>query len=713
MFGSQCNSIGNYSQNAINVGNTMIATFRKLLEDPKCSNSQGLIDSLYNFQTQLRSSYASFKESQVIELERRIEDLTMALNSVTDPVLLSQIISQLSSARLQLISAKSSYEADETIYNRSRKLDGYYVAASSLKQMFQKLPDIQFCSDNYLNFSNQIISNGLNVASYFVNPGLSSAMSGLAVLTNTAIDAIVEVARNRRLAKLNEIMLPTALSCSVEVLTNMYCETIRAEKIIKKYSDYEENNMELWRGIPFIFRKLPPLLEWMEYLRAGAPASDSYDSQRRIDVLRNEAYLKELKQRVDGFISNTDIEIPTVGENLDSYIMNKANEVVTLLRSSQAILTINGNDFLPFRLLGFSEIPSCDFQGRISPCSSLIVFKTYYSNGTGKLGYTFALSDWSNIKRIYLDVYREAVNFVNGQLARVVNEDQEIVLTRAFEGYRGKESPYKIIQDLISYLNGAKQYLSKNNTDDNYSPQILNIESTQVILTEVLDLLDKWKKSGRVLIPGGTLTPNGLNQEAGELLNKIYEKLKLDTGDRFFLERVKGAIRWDIIARVNNGDFDKELIQIIQLNNNNVISDITAYKLFDLQEMINDIANAKGILKGTLDTFFGETEKFYLRSLDLIDERNLDHTLKEKICIHLLSSNFFTKKKIGEKFLAHCIGKRFDSIFTNANLFIRFDDYIKSNGDYNSSFDDRVCLFNKFMREVSIREQFKNNLPNN
>lgn len=704
MFSGQCSSVGNYTNNAINVGNALISSFKKLMEDPKCSSSQGLIDSMSTFQSRLNDLNSDSSEYQVIELERRIEELTMSLNTVTDVGLLSQIAAQLASARLQLISAKSFYETNSSVRSGNRKNSGYYYAAYSLRQMFQKLPDIQFCSDNYSILANQIISNSLNVASYFVNPGLSAAMSGVAVLTNAAIDAIREVVRNRRLAKLNEIMLPTALSCSAEVLTNRYCENLRAETVIKKYSEYEETNNQVWRGIPFIFRKLGPLLEWMEYVRAGSPASDNFDSERRIEVLRNEGILKELKQRIDGKISTTDLEIPNLGSNLDSFILTKIGELVSLLMSSPTVSTLNSYGRISFRLIGFGDIPSCDYQGRISPCGSLQEFRLYYSNGTTKPGYTFSLADWIKAKENYGIIYREAVNFVNSQLTRVVNEDQEIVMARAFEGYHGKESPYVILGDLLLYLKEISEYLIKNNSDGKYNPQIQNIESSRITFNEVWNYLNQWKNSTYTSSPN---SPNELNNRASEVLGKIYEKLNLNTGDRFFLERIRAAIRWDIIARMNNGEFDRELMEIIRLNNQNVISDITAYKLFNLQDMINDIANSKGILKITLKTFFDLTKNHFLRALELIEANNLDASLKEKICVHLLATDFFLDKKTGLKFYNYCKGTRFNSIFQNANLSIIFDNHVNLQREFSTKFEDRVCLFNRFMREVNIREHVK------
>ena len=182
--------------------------------------------------------------------------------------------------------------------SKEYQYEGYYTAASSLRNFFQTLPQLQNCRNKLGRQFVQLLGNGLTVGSYFINPALSVAMSGASSVITTAMDAIYEIAKKRKVYKLSESTLPTALSCSSEVLTNMYCETLRAERIVKKYADWEEDQVRTWEGIPFVIRRITPLIDWLELVRAGSPASDSFDAQRRLEVMELNSTLDELKQKV-------------------------------------------------------------------------------------------------------------------------------------------------------------------------------------------------------------------------------------------------------------------------------------------------------------------------------------------------------------------------------------------------------------------------------
>ena len=706
LFSAHCSSVGGSTRNALNVADGLVDSFESLIDDPQCSQASGAIDSLNTFRTHLNAMSHTTSEYRILELERTIENYTLALNSITDPALLSQIISALTNARLQLISTKSFRDADNFDRGRERRLDGYYLAASSLGQFFDELPYIQSCSNKWLKLSQSIFSDAMNIGSFFVNPGMASAMSGIAGVVNSALDSLYQIIKKARFRKLKEVSLPTALSCSAEALTDFYCEAIRAEKIVRTYAQYEEDNNVIWQGVPFIFRKLNPLLEWLELVRGGSPASDSFDAQRRIEILKLESFLEELKQRINGFISDTDREIKTLSDiNLNNYLFSKINGITNLLRGSKAVITLNGLDFLPFRVIGLTGIPKCSFQGNLDNCTSLAQFKTFYNNGPGNPGYSFTLNDWERAKIKYIEIYREAVNFINQQLARIVNEDQESVLTAAFEGYPEERSPFNTLNALNDYAQSVKNYLIGNNVNKKYNPYLLSIESTQLLLTEVYDLLENWRVN-----PPPERDANTLNDKAGKILGTIYDKFQLKTGNRYLVDRIRSMLKWDIIVRMENGEFTDELREIIVLNNNNVISDITAYKLFNFQDMVNDLANSKGLLKATLRTFFKEMNRYYLRSLEMVDEYDLDPSLRDKICVHLLSSPLINSSRKGKKYLKYCRGLTLNSVFRNSGLSIRINDHVDALGNFITSFDDRVCLYNDFMRESRIREQFRNEL---
>ena len=711
IFGEQCRSVGSYTNNAISKTKSLISLFESMINDPLCgAESQSLINLVSVFREQLEYRDYARLDSNLIGLERRIEELTLTLDSldpVDDASLISAITSQLASSRIQLIGAKANFKSSRDIEGEYRKSQGYYQASSALKTFLERLPNIQNCSDQVRHQFTQVMGSGLAVGSYFASPAMSVAMSGIADIASVAINSIYELIKRRRIRKVNEVTLPTALSCSVEALTDLYCETIRAERIVEKYADYEEDDYRIWRGIPIIFRKLNPLMDWLELVRAGSPASDSYDAQRRLEVMKLKSYLEELRQKVQGVISEKDRELENLDIDLSNYIASEIDTISNFLKTSKALVQLNGTDFLPFRLIGFSEVPKCSFNGRLDPCGSLQQFKIFYNNGTNQTGYTFTLNDWNNLKSNFPVMYREAVDFVNSRLGRVLNEDQDLVVTRVFEGYDGWDSPYKVLKILDEYFEEVTLYLHEKNlmTNYKYNSYISNIDGTRGLIQKIIVLLDEWNSLEGVERRAGDREL--ANQLATDLLGKVYSLLKLQTGNQYITDRIKSSVTWDILAHMEHGEFDDELSEIIRLNNGNIISDITYYKLFDIQDIINDITNAKGIIRATLGSYFWEMKSFFKDSFNLIEREDLDPSLKNRLCIHLLSSDLFSKGFYKRKFLKQCSGVKLTSIFDEKDLTIHFDDYISSKGDLKKSFDERACLYNNFMRKVRIRERFK------
>ena len=711
IFGEQCRSVGSYTNNAINKTKSLISLFESMVDDPLCGvESQSLVNLVSVFRDQLEHRDYARIDTNLINIERRIEELTLSLESL-DPVedanIISSVVSQIASSRIQLIGAKASFKSSREIENEYRMSDGYYQASSSLKNFLERLPNIQNCSDKVRHQFSQLMGSGLAVGSYFANPAMSVAMSGIADIATVAIDSIYELIKRRRIRKVNEVTLPTALSCSVEALTDLYCETTRAERIVEKYADYEEDDYRIWRGIPIIFRKLNPLMDWLELVRAGSPASDSYDAQRRLEVMKLKSFLEELRQKVQGIISEKDRELETLNIDLSNYIASQIETIANLLKTSNALVQLNGTQFLPFRLIGFSEVPKCSFNGRLDPCGSLQQFKIFYNNGTSETGYTFTLKDWNALKISFPNMYREAVDFVNSRLSRVLNEDQDLVVTRVFEGYDGWDSPYSVLNILNDYLEEVTLYLHEKNlvTNYKYNSYISNIEGTQGLLNKVVELLDEWNSEEGV--EGRAGDREVANRMATELLGKVYSLLKLQTGNQYITDRIRSSVTWDILAHMEHDEFDDELAEIIRLNNGNIISDITYYKLFDIQDIINDITNAKGILKATLGSYFWEMKGFFKDSFRLIEKEDLDPSIKNRLCIHLLSSNLFSKGFYKRKFLKQCRGVKLTSVFDEKDLTVNFNDYITSKGQFRKSFDERACLYNNFMRKVRIREKFK------
>ena len=702
VYGSQCESMGSYTVSALTNTRSLINTLQSIVDDPLCNGVQGLLDYVSVFQNHLNSYQNPEGNREIIQLEREIEEYTAALNSTDDREIQNTIASKLTLNRIQLLSAKASYRSEQSRFQYGNRLQGYYFALNTLKNYFNHLPSLNQCASKFPSQFIQILGNSIAASSFFTTPGISLGLSGISSVLTMGAESIQQLVRQRQMGRLQDPALPVALSCSAEVLTNMYCDALRAEDMIRKYALFEEKRVSMWRGIPLLFRQIEPFLDWLDLIRSGSPASDQYDAQRKQDVRNQRTELDNIALNIQGLERMADREIIDVDTGLSVYITKKIIEISDLLSTSQSILKTYTAEEIPFFLIGFKKVPLCAVGRFSTPCNNLFDFQNSFVNGS-ELGYQITEKDWNEAKTNYRWLLRNSTSALNREVYKIINEDPVFVLIKAYEGYAGHMSPKDLLQEICKYTNKVRQYMCMHNQDKRYDRFVLGIEDVYRELDDVIRILEHWqpKQQG--------------SKGTDEALSKIYQILKLNTGTQYFFERMKDIVRWDVISKWQNGELDPNLEEAIYLNNHEIISDITAYKLFNLQDMLSDIMTAKQVQLSNINNFFNFLERYFYWALSGRSIYPVEEQLKSKICIHLLASDLLTKKgylifpSYAESFAKACKGSVLKSIYGVEKLELDFDRHFK-NGKFTTPFLERACLYNNWMRKVNIHERYK--MPN-
>lgn len=717
-FGSACRSVGTYSNASLSHTQSLISFVKSLQSDPDCNQTEGLMDTLFIFETHLRDLQHPSERSEIFRLEQEVESLTVSMDQTADADLEAALASQLVTSRLDLISARSTYHAYRKSNKQNRKVEGYYSALSALRNMITSMPTLERCYNGNVQRMSQLFGNGLGVASYFVNPALSAALAGTSAIITSAVDMYKQLQMERAISNTSQAILPTALSCSAEVLMDSYCDSIEAERVIKQYATDYINKTSGWSGINLVMRELKPLIDWVDLVRAGSPALDAFDADRRIEIVVLDNFLRKLKPKMEGYEAATEDELGSLPAsiNLSDFLQGKITIYNNLLMSGTAssslmfntstpeqtnpILQIVRREILVFKLLGFAELPKCGLGDNIRTCNDFQDYVKNASNGSnGTQTITFDLSDWNEIKRNADQVNQDAREYVNSRLSKVLNHDPASLLVQAFDNYPGLASAFQIVEALIHYGAEVKAYLTLSNQSGEYWVKIRNIDKTMEMLQTLRKTLTNWLGDSQNLVEN--------TRNAKSVVKEIFDLLRLEHGERYLLDRLNNIVKWDVASHINNNEFDQRMVEIAQISNTELISDLTSYGMFDLQEVLADVQNSKSIMKSTLGAYYNTMAIYFARAFRLIEKNKLSPGVKAKLCVHLLGSQLFERSKgYRRQFMRACKGTALESIY-RADHSVKFDDFITSEGKYLKDFDTRQCLYYNFIRKNKLIEKFK------
>jgi len=698
-FSSTCRTQGEYTKQALNDAQSLISILENIKSDPDCSTIAGGIGQLSNLQNKL--SELEQQGSLQIEVEKltaQENELLLQLSDTNEEYVKQEI--ETSIRQIQIY--KASYVAEiaaKKELQASNVKDLYTKIVSSTNSLFKTISSNHRCLDKNPNLlpAATSLTGAIAAASTSINPALGIGISAATDFIGHTIESFRVGKYNKMIREISDSgMALEGYKCVLESLSERWCSLEDARGFLElKASVRRETNYE--SGLRSAFRlndrDVPVLLDWLNKVKTGVPASTTADAQRQITVYQREAAVRSAESLGSGVISQNRPLFDSLETAQDKYTVVK--QVISSLTGvscggvftsseggSNPMSDIYSSGYAPFYLLGLDEIPRLNGFG-ISFCD-FDPF-TQWPNGGA---YT---PDLTEVKGRYTDWIDKARQRVNQELTLVLQPDALQVLTLAYEdtSNKWKHSPLASISNLADFL-------------INHMPESFASDSFQRLYSSTVSKLLEI----RDIIEGGVI--GDAYPDPKTALEDIFKSAELQYGVIILQSRLEMILRISIKEYLDSLDHDgsNEAAQLLAAESFvDVLSRISGTD--NLALIAADIKRARPIAIGNMISFldvFGENiNRILEKNYNLINRVN-DPILGEvyqrnasEICL-LLSSMPSWPESVEKKY---CVGSVLEEVLPGgprSKLITK--DYLDQN------FGARNCGYRNYIRKSKIYQEW-------
>ncbi|MBI3558502.1 MAG: hypothetical protein HY074_19705 [Deltaproteobacteria bacterium] len=342
-FSGGCSSHGFWTDSALSHTNSLVNVLTKIKTTGPCEALNGNLTQIQAMNSQLSvllgnstdptnpNSYAAYRYN-----EENIQELLLALKQPgLDPALQSSLVSTLAQAQAQQTTLRSRYFVDR-FSNATAQM------GTTMQSLVQQAGDLSYCFNESPAVGLKLATNALAVGGSFISPIVGAGVATLGSLMNGAIDYVRFHSTNKALWELYQSKMPLALTCGLEAMANLYCQSSDALELIEfQKTNYPRNGQlpsPAWTGMDILNRRLPVLTKWLLQVKTGVSPNDSTEAQKQIAIW----------QKIQS-IENTDISV-VGGIHGALQIYNGAtNDVDRLNLTVNAIVTF-----------GYAMSPQCN-----------------------------------------------------------------------------------------------------------------------------------------------------------------------------------------------------------------------------------------------------------------------------------------------------------------------------------------------------------------
>lgn len=599
-FGGVCSPAGLWTRNALKQNDSLVQTLQNLVSDPDCKD---YLSTLMTVQTAVSQANHLLKDDSFLKYrsdQEQIQDLSLALQapSSLNPNLVSQLQSQLILTQLDLYQANAMERATQTVADKNR----YAQSTADLSQYLQTVMTAEqsggmaACLKKHPEAAVGMAGNLLALGGSFVSPIYGAGFAVVGQILSIGVDYASHSTTEDAIWNLHAAAMPTALTCGLESMTELFCDAEDSFALLELKRDSLHNGTghtdPIWKGIDLLSNRMPVLNEWLTKVKNGIAPTDSglADKQNRIldkmnvvDKTQNSVFasLSDDKQSFDS--SSPDQKYNVLIKTIkDQIVLIMGTNGGGYSSGSSAVpnpfldLTTDNRNFACWLVLGMNadcKIPSGVGYQELED----------YLRNTIHAQPTFDQL-FANWKTIYQAVKAQ----VDHEFARTITANPSSLIADAYESSPTNVSPRTVLQQLIEYFNGLKDTNSIDNPA--YKP---HLNETIALLQNVLSTLD----------------PSGKDDAASKITD-IYQKLELNRGLEIFADRISRIVEWDINAKIKNGEFPKDLTEILKLAgsqlNDRLIQSGQGETDSDLAKDLND---ARSIAQANITVFrdfFGE-----------------------------------------------------------------------------------------------------------
>lgn len=595
-FGGVCSPAGLWTRNALKQNDSLVQTLQNLVSDPDCKD---YLSSLMTVQSAVSQSNKLLKDDSFLKYrsdQEQIQDLSLALQSPSslDPNLVSQLQSQLILTQLDLYQANAMERATQTVADKNR----YAQSTADLSQYLQTVMTAEqsggmaACLKKHPEAAVGMAGNLLALGGSFVSPIYGAGFAVVGQILSIGVDYASHSTTEDAIWNLHAAAMPTALTCGLESMTELFCDAEDSFALLELKRDSLHNGTghtaPIWKGIDLLSNRMPVLNDWLTKVKNGIAPTDPGLANKQNQILDKMNAVDKTQNSVFASLSDDKQSyLSSPPEQKDNVMIKTIKDQINLITGSSGgmssgtpapnpfmDLTTDSRIYACWLVLGIES--ACPKPGDMEDPESYIRRALLTQATFDQL--------FSNWKKIYTAVKTQ----VDHEFARTITANPSSLIADAYESSPTNVSPRQVLQQLIDYFEGLKKTGGIDNPA--YKP---HLNETIALLQDVLSTLD----------------PNGSDDPTAKI-GSIYQKLELNRGLEIFADRISRIVEWDINAKIKNGEFPKDLTEILKLAgsqlNDRLIQSGQGETDSDLAKDLND---ARSIAQANITVFrdfFGE-----------------------------------------------------------------------------------------------------------
>lgn len=726
-FGAVCPSTGNWTGLALSDARSLMNTLEQLKNDPDCQTVSGAISKLGNLESKLallNSNYSN--QIEIAKLEAQEIELLSQISGQTDAGIISGLETSLRAIQLDkagLVAMDSAY-AD---YNGTEVKNIFNQILISTNSAYSAIAANQLCLDKNPNLlaSAASLSGSVAAAAGSINPAFGYGIATVTDFIGNTVNYFRDRGYNRSIRNIaNGSTVIQGFQCALEAMTNRWCDVQEAHKFLTFESSYDptgDENDELAIISNLYDKDIPVFLNWLEKVKAGAPASNSADAGRRETVYYREASLRAFRSKGEGWFSENKKLYDLASNNREKYnvIRTVINNVRQNLdgRGPNPLVDIHPASYAPYYLLGLSKIPTTQ-SGNAIDFNNFDPF-TQWPNGT----YT---PDFQLMITLYNAWINQAQRRVTQELNQVLQPDPLQILSIYGERTSNvwKQSPAQALQNILVFIEENKPE-KRNETSFNelYETTIQKlIKINDAVLGNfVFDASgcgDVDPEEPEEPVPSDEIDITDILENADNSLPKtcdklrqaleiIFEEAQLEFGPIVFKNRLETIIRVaiDEYIQTTNPEEQGHIAQLLAADSYlDVLALVSGTD--DKALIMADIENAKGITLSNMSNF-ASTFGSYINTLLFNNHSYVTHPdpvisssyrkRRAKMCF-LLASLPEWPSAIKKKY---CLGMQLESLFPGGpSSEVLTEDLL------NRPFSKRSCLYREYLEHSKIYQDW-------
>lgn len=577
-FQNSCSTSGKWSEAALNQNNAMRSVIETLKNQDPCKPFAGKLAVIQSTTQQIEAILQDQKYVDYRMAEEKLQNLMLALQGTTNQEMITLMGQQIVIAQVGLAESRAAYQTNKDQNGK----DQYQRATLALNQYVQGLltdsGGLAACLQSSPGAAVQLSSNLTALGGSFVSPIYGAAAAVIGQIANLGIEYFRTRQKEREIYKLYSAQMPSALTCGLESMTNLYCQAGDAFKLLElqtKKIDSTKPVHPVWSNIDVLKRQLPMLENWLQKVRNGVVPGDPNEANRQNAIWQKVHFVESMNRYVQGVLNyqeqlyNSETNIAEKQKILLSVLVSLTNEI---LPSS------SGNFKSPFTEYSSDryEISCYLGLGTNQGCPTPAVgesLDSFVKKLTGLKDFGALFVNW---EKFFAAVDRRVANEFNQSIAM----DPSSILASAFEVDKQKISPVSSTKAMIAFLERLQQ-----STPDHMSARKQLIFETVELLNKFIDLI------------------NGQNiQNSKDQIRDIFKLFQLGQNSKFLHDRISDFVKYDLTDHLHAGSFPEDAQDILISGAMDIRTRLEASGVTkDASEA--DLNNARTLSAGNIDAF--------------------------------------------------------------------------------------------------------------